>query len=362
MKWYTLLLIVCLLTGCTIKKEIVEDIYIALGTAVDLAEKTTLEGGNEESGDELYKITISVPTFHSNQKIESQFYEGKGDNLKSVMMKMNHTSDQYISNSKINVLLFSKPILQLGIQDFTEILSQDPLLSGRMLLAMTTGNADHLFQKKYPHTNQPLGRYLCQVIHNNIKTFGLPLMNLHQFIYELKGEGMDPVMPIIDAIDDRVSLTGIALLKDAAYVGKMSLDEIYPYSWMKQKHTQTSFFKVKLKDRKELSIRNLKTKMRYHYSNTNKEMSLYIRLTGKLMESNEAKPVEINTKELNIMINNQIKIECESLVKKFQKLNVDPLGFGNDVRAHSKTWNEKVWKQQYPHVKIKVVVDSRIVK
>lgn len=362
MKWCIFLFASCLLTGCSVRKEIVEDIYIALGTAVDLADETIQAENHGSSRDNLYKITISAPTFHSNHSIVNQLYEDKGNNLKDVMMNMNHTSDQYISISKINILLFSKPIILLGIQNLTEMLSHDPLLSGRMSLAMTSGTADHIFRHKYPLTDQPLGRYLCQVIENNIVTFGLPRMNLHQFMYELKGEGMDPVMPIIDLVGDRVSLTGIALLKDAVYVGKMPLTEIIPFSWMKQKRTKTSFFKVKLEDHYEISIRNLKTKMQHRYSYIDKEMTLYIRMTGKLMESNEAEPLKMSPKDMNIMINNQLSKECEALVKKLQKLQVDPLGFGNYVRAQSRNWNEKIWKEQYPDVKIKIVVDSHIIK
>ncbi|WP_054027901.1 Ger(x)C family spore germination protein [Bacillus sp. FJAT-28004] len=362
MRWCILLLASCLLTGCSVRKEIVEDIYISLGTAIDLADETAMEKKRGDVKEDLYKITISVPTFQINHTVVNQLFTDKGNNLKSVLMNMNHNSDQYISNSKLNILLFSKPIIQLGIQDFTEIFSQDPLLTGRMSLAMTTGKADEIFRNKYPHTNQPLGRYLCQVIENNINTFGLPRMNLHQFMYELKGEGMDPVMPIIDLINDRVSLTGIALLKDAVYVGKMSLTEMIPYSWMKQQHTRTSFFKVRLKDQDEISIRNLRTKLRYKYSNDNREMTLYIRITGKRLESNEAQHSRMSPKEMDIVMNNQLQAECEALAKKFQQLQVDPLGLGNYVRAHSRDWNEKIWKENYHAVKIKVVVDSHIVK
>lgn len=169
-------------------------------------------------------------------------------------------------------------------------------------------------------------------------------------------------MPIIDIVDERVALTGIALLRDAAYVGKMSLDETYPFSWMKQKRTETSYFKVRLKDHDEISIRNLKTKLRHHYSEASKEMTLYIRMTGKLMESNEAEPLDMTPAEMDKTMTNQLVKESEALVKKFQKLQIDPLGLGNYVRAHSRKWSEQKWKEQYSDIKIKVVIDSTIEK
>ncbi|UVI28775.1 Ger(x)C family spore germination protein [Paenibacillus spongiae] len=350
------LMICAMLTGCIVKTEVIEDIYIALAVAVDFDDSDHRNAGGSGSGRAI-QVAVSVPEYKANRSVDNVIYKGKGNNLKDAQNKINYKSDQYLSIRKLGAFIMSEDVLRSGIKEYVEALSQDPMLSGRLILAMTEGKAADVLKSEYHPTNQPIGRYICSVVENNIHTFGLPLMNLHQFVYEWKGAGMDPVMPIINKSEHMAEIAGIALMKDAAYVGKLSTDEMIAYSWMK-KNTSSSY-NIWLPEQK-LSIQNLKTRVRYQYKREDNRIHIRIHLDGDVADSAQGKFSETEIDQLSASVNRQLEKRCEALIDKLQRLNTDPLGIGNFVRSRSRDWNEESWKRIYPKLNMHVVVVSKL--
>ncbi|MFE5318001.1 Ger(x)C family spore germination protein [Paenibacillus sp. NPDC056579] len=347
------ILICCLMASCIVKTEVVEDINIALAAAVDEVQPNSDADKTERPE---IKITMSVPSYNSDSSISNRFFRNTGASLKDITMKMNYSMDQYLSISKLSLLLISEPVLNSGIMEYASTLFRDPLLSGRLILAMTEGQAEDLFRVDIQSKNVPIGTYLCHVVENNIATFDLPLMNLHQFIYAHKGAGMDPIIPILGIKDNRPLIRGIALMKNGCYVGKLSDEEMIPFSWMKKHRISNSYYTVRLSD-KAMSISNIKIRRHYEYSASPDQVVIKLKLTGRLMERSPATPFQSDS-ELNSEVKKKLAKDCEAIIAKLQKLGVDPLGLGDFVRTHSRDWREEEWKDLYPRLPVKVVLET----
>ncbi|MCQ6562761.1 Ger(x)C family spore germination protein [Paenibacillus mendelii] len=349
------LLMVTLLTSCIAKTEVIEDIYMALAMAVDFKPTHDDEASLDRSRKGI-DLTLSVPLYTADHKVESISFKESGITLKETISSINHKSDQYLSISKLGAVLFSENVLRSGIGEYAETLNADPLISGRLILAMTEGRAEHILQGDFRTNNQPVGRYLCNIVENNFKTFDLPRMNLHQFIYEWKGIGMDPVMPIIEISEKKATLAGIAILKDDSYMGKLTVEEIVPFTWMK-KNTRNGSYVVRLPEQ-NTTIQDSTTRVRYKYLPNHNQFNIYIRVEGKLTKSDLSKSIELS--EVRNAINKQFTNQCETVIAKLQKWGTDPLGLGNVVRSRVRNWDERIWKEQYPSLNIKIIVDSTI--
>lgn len=58
----------------------------------------------------------------------------------------------------------------------------------------------------------------------------------------------------------------------------------------------------------------------------------------------------------------QLQGEAKTIIKKFQRLKVDPLGFGDQVRRREKGWDYKEFQKQYPDIKINVTTEVEVVE
>lgn len=345
-----------LLTGCLVKPHIVEDICMVLAITVDAEQK---KGGNRETANgDAIRVAMSVPMYQADRTVKGGLYTGTGKELKDTISSVNYSTSQFMSISKLEVFIVSEEILKSGIGKYVEELNQDPMINGRLVLAMTEERAEKVLQFGYDNSNLPLGRYIFSVVENNINTFDLPRLNMHQFVYEWKGAGMDPVMPLITTSGNKVVLAGIVLLRDDAYAGKLSTKEMMPYAWLKQNTQDASYVFTLPED--SLMLNNLKTRRVYEYRPQQEEIHIRIHVDGDLTESGQGKATGQDIKQISRDVNQYMKQECEALIAKLQQLNVDSLGVGDFVRSQSRTWSEERWKAQYPKMKFRVSVESEI--
>ncbi|MGE5421902.1 MAG: Ger(x)C family spore germination C-terminal domain-containing protein, partial [Ignavibacteriales bacterium] len=72
---------------------------------------------------------------------------------------------------------------------------------------------------------------------------------------------------------------------------------------------------------------------------------------------------QVNLKKLENQENNKIKADVAAAVKKAQKIDSDIFGFGSAIsRKYPAEWKQlqKRWEKVFPHVEIKVKVESKI--
>ncbi|WP_379359108.1 MULTISPECIES: Ger(x)C family spore germination protein [unclassified Paenibacillus] len=349
------LLMIVMLSGCMVRTEVVEDIYMALAMSVDVDRPGTGEGDTNSAKKEIL-LNLSAPLFTPSRKVEGVTFKERGATIKDTVSRINHESDQYLSISKLGIILFSKEVLRSGIGDHAEMLNADPLIAGGLIYGMTEGRAEDMLRAPIHTNNQPIGRYLCYIIENNIKTFDLPPMDIHKFIYEWKGAGMDPVMPIIGYHENRAALTGIAVMKGDKYVGQLTIEDMVPLNLMKKNTRDGSY--VLLLNKNKITIQNLETKVKYEYKPGSKQFDIRLKIKGKLTQSDLSKTLELSRAQT--AFNEQMTKQCEAIIAKLQKWDADPIGIGNIIRSKDRGWNEEEWRENYRSMSIKVAIETEM--
>lgn len=57
-----------------------------------------------------------------------------------------------------------------------------------------------------------------------------------------------------------------------------------------------------------------------------------------------------------------VEKDAKKIIAKFQRLQIDPLGLGDQVRRREKGWDFITFKKQYPDMKIKLTTDIEIIE
>lgn len=76
-----------------------------------------------------------------------------------------------------------------------------------------------------------------------------------------------------------------------------------------------------------------------------------------VVENREYTGDEVTPKMIKIIedkMSKDVKERSEKLVRNFQKLHVDPLGIGEQVRMRTRSWDKKKWDEVYTSIPINV--------
>ncbi len=119
-------------------------------------------------------------------------------------------------------------------------------------------------------------------------------------------------------------------------------------------------YEVKYKNDTYFTIQNISSKATYEVKNgnSNPRVAITLKLNGRLNEA--ARIASENKKSVHSLeeyATNQIKAEAKKLLKKFQELNIDPLGIGDHARSQTRHFDYKKWDEQFSSIPIDVKVD-----
>lgn len=179
---------------------------------------------------------------------------------------------------------------------------------------------------------------------------------------------MDPFLPIVKTHKKSIQLEGIALFNRDKYVGKLNHRQSFAFKVLLD-GSKSGNYEVEVKKEKRKGhavIRNIKGTTTYDIKKVNgvPQFNVKMNILGEIHEYphwlNLEQPANIALIEKTLK--KQLQDEAQGIVKKFQKLKVDPLGLGDQVRRREKGWDYEVFKKQYPSMKIKVSTEVDVVE
>jgi spore germination protein len=346
--------ILFLIVGC-VPKQIIDKVQL-----IDAI-------GFDELSDENIKGTITYPIFNPDGTARVETLAAISHTSRFLHSKLNTKSPKTLSMGQLRIVLFNDKFAKKGILDIVNSLYRDPNVGNRLYMAVVDGSSHELLTTKY--TSAPLPAiYLMDLIEQNIESENVPKTNLHVFLYSYYGEGIDPFLPIVNSEKNAMKLEGIALFRDDKYVGKLNHSESFAFKVMLD-GAKTGQFEVGLKKGKQKGhavVRNIKGTTSYKVRKINgvPEFDVKLKILGEIHEyppwlNLEEKP---NIDLIEETFKKQINKEAKKITAKFQKLNVDPLGFGDQVRRREKGWNFKKFQKQYPDMKITISTEVDIVE
>ncbi len=338
-----LLFISSILTGC-VKTQILDDLHLDSAIGYDYVDKDLIQG------------TAVVPVYNPDKSISSETFTETSSLSKEFLIKIDTKSPKTVETGKLELVLFSSELAGHGIFDLVDNFQRDPNITTNLLLAVVDGEVREMLTTQFK--NEDTGRYVSQIIEQNTNLGLLPKKNLHQFMFDYYSTGMDPFLPLLKLENDQVTISGIALFDKDKFVDQIDYSDLFVFTVLSETSENGSY-----KVRTDTYVRNLGSKRKFLVSNikTTPEITVNVQING-IIRQHSGKKIQQKKmyKKVEQQMEQDVKEQAEKMIKKFQTLKIDPLGFGEQVRSRTRNWDEKKWNDMYPTINVNVKVDVKI--
>jgi spore germination protein len=346
------MLMAVLMSGCmNIDKKVLDDIQ--LGTAA---------GYEYMEDDETIEMTVVYPNFQPDKSVKSETLVASSILSKEIRDKLTLQSDKPLVSGKVEVTLYERRVAEKGIFDLLDTLQRDPSIGTNVYLSVVEGSPKEVLSKQYGNLDN--GIYLSNLIEQNIENGLIHKTNLHQFLYKLYADGIDPMLPILEQKGGKIHIKAIGLFDDDKLVDQIEEDEFFFLKILLERKGQKDSYALQYKEDKKASIVNINSKRKYDIPKpmTSSEIKINVKLKSTIREYSNG-PLNIqNIKELEKVMVEEIETKTQDMIQRFQELGIDPLGIGEEVRTRTRKWDQKKWEDLYPNIKITVSVNVKILE
>lgn len=349
-------LLCCLLmTGCT-QSKIIEDILLVQAIGFDSISKNMMRG------------TLGYSKFSGPQSRNPvpEVISAKGKTTKEIESKINSQVALPVEMGQLRVVVFGKKLAKQGVQPIVDTLIRDPEIGTTIDLAVADGKAERILARRYLGNYTVPAMYIANMFEQNIRRQNLPTTNLHVFGYHLHDPDCDSILPIIGEHKDHVVIKGLALFHNGKYIAEVPGKHMFIFKRLYE-NADSGLYQVEFhyKGKKSLvDVRNITSHVSHNVKNVSDvfAVTFNVKMQGTIVESTgtlnlkSVKTIESIQKQME----KQFKEKAQKMIKRFQKLGVDPLCIGTHVRSHDRSWNKQWWDKMYPRVHIHVNVDVDI--
>lgn len=367
------ILSVCLLamlvatTGCVTGRPL-EKMGLIVAMGVDL-----LPNGRIMGTSALYGID-------PNAKDKVAVLTNTANTIKGIRTKQNQEFSNRLVSGQLRVVLFGSPLAQHGIVSLIDTLARDAEIGTGLYLAVSQDSTSELLKKRYPEISN-IGTFLYEQIQQNSRHEELISTTLHEFLHDYYAAGKDAVMPLFHYMNNEVHMSDIALFQDDKMVGHFNARESFYLKLIRDRY-KAGTNEIGMK--REVLGKLIPKKSRYSHDDlfylviSNLKSKAKIKLLRQdpptfevtlhaVSQINEiSEEINIGTKDvvkrLEKSLNQEMKKNIERLIARTQKLNTDPIGFGEHYRSMVRNSNltRETWRKLYPKAEFTIIVHNTL--
>ncbi|WP_235828045.1 Ger(x)C family spore germination protein [Brevibacillus migulae] len=308
--------------------------------------------GYDQTEDGLIRGTILVPVINPEADEKIQVASAVGLTSKGIRDKVNLQMDKRVLGGQLRVALYDEKLARKGIISIVDTLYRDPTIASRLYLCVTTEETSKIITFPYKEEGN-IGMYLYRMIDQNVHGEKIPSSTIHEFLRSYFSAGSDPFLPLIEPKGDELRIKGLALFHKDKYIGWIDTNEAFLIKLIRD-FFEAGSYETSL-PRSALGLPNKKNSARradrfYLVFDTLSSQSkvkvtrksppnyeVTIKLSARIYELGE--PISL-TKEMLAKIEKALEADLEqklkNMLKKLQKLEVDPIGFGEMYRASTR--------------------------
>lgn len=357
------IVLVTMLPGCMDRINL-EDTTLALMTGIDLNEKNEL----------LFYMTS--PVFSREAKEKSEEFGVKADTMREARFGYDRLVTALTVAGKIQVLVLGKRLLQHP--DWFRVIDvffRDARFTVNARIVVFDGPVHDLFHfnpKDKPRLALHITKLIDTANYRNL-TVRTRAQEFHRQMYE---KGMTPsVTELKKEKNKAVMVMGTSLLsKQGAYRELINeRDTILLQMLLYEKRGEISLTvhvplgeesqKKILKDKISYFVKGVSRKVKTEYKNGSFQFDVQLKLRIAISERLFPFNMEKDYKKMEKMIEEELSKEYAQLIKKCQKENTDPFGFGLYARAYAyKEWKkvEDDWPKAFAKATVRIVPDVSI--
>jgi spore germination protein len=355
-----LFIFIFLLTACA-EQRIIDDLALINAVGYDLTDNET----------NPLKLTITFPIITKDGKYDRKTIMVEGKTSKEAREKVRFKTNYKLESGQVRVSLFGKGLAKEGLLPNLHSLVRDPSIGTRLKLALAEDEASDVLMLQIKNEGQNatyLEQFLTKLNRENFRTN----YNIYQFLRDYYDDGIDPILPVFKVEKNNITYNGIGLFHEDKLIEILKPSEA-SYLFLFREEMKKGVFveQIDVGDEEQASIM-LNYELKNHHievpstPNKPKEASIYIELIGDVVEYTGKENVSDPKiqRRIETIITKKINMEGKKLIKKLQKLKVDPLGINRYVR-NNMNYNE--WKalDQYKsyqdmniNIETKVIINS----
>lgn len=286
--------------------------------------------------------------------------------LRNIRKKVSTITSGYLNVRKLQVVLFSKRLLkQRNMYPFLNELFRDPKSELNAKVALFDGSLEEVANFPWQLKGQPgvvLPRILEQGLHNGTAL----LSTLALYRKQLVDPRVTPYITELYRYQDHIRVKGTALLDEKGRY-RLSLNpEESSYLMLLRgdlkKSLSLTFNDLDFRPgNRSIGVEVFSVDRSVHTKIKNKQPVIFVDLNidVDVTERGFYLPIEKKqyAQELEERLANAIRQRCSRLIQKLQQHQVDPVGWGYDLRAQQYSWwkeRQNKWLGIFPQVKITI--------
>ena len=328
--FWCLLIPLCLCTGCW---DVEEVNHRAVSNALyfDVGRQDTVEMGVDTNVDGTLQPPINT--------MEQQF-----EKIHGVISAEGKSSIEAWSQLR-------------DITDSLDFIGRLPFIPGNINLLVTKEDPKKLLDLKN-RSNYIPGNYIDQYFETSYTNTLTKPIKLFEVFSRTDNKTADPYLPLIATSQRNYIITGIAVFSGNRMVGELDRHETYIFTLLGG--GATGLLTVPAGDDRIISFLQLNSKSKIHPKiNPDGSIIFDVNIEARAMtvETNPSMgEIKLEDKKrLDRMAGSYVKRETEKLLAKLQRLDSDPVGFGEKFRSrYPSQWEQLDWRHVFPQVKFNV--------
>ncbi|MEW4426653.1 Ger(x)C family spore germination protein [Paenibacillus pabuli] len=352
-----------LLSSCQ-DTSIVNEISLVLTSAYDLQDKKIHN-------------SVLIGEYTEKDKSDVELLEIDSSNSFDVMPRMNMQAKEPIEYGQLRMMVLGEDYAKHGIGDILRVLAHNTRVSRRMQFAVAEGKALDIIKASIP-AHDPL--YLMKLIEQNGNFANLPHFSLHQALFQYFSKGQDIYLPRLRLNEqDKIMLDGLVVFKGEKAVLQLSDEEGLCLKLLTEDAKNGKFLAqinevegaqkqaANTTDNDAL-IKILSSSVKHQMVSDTPAAALdsTIHISASVIKAsrNDFLLSGKEMKELEAEMKRHMESKINQLIRKCQRENVDPFGFGEYVRSRTRHWDNETFYKDYglmdirSHVKLTLVQDG----
>lgn len=344
--FFVLFLSLCLVTAGCGDQLFLERASIVLTLGVDLDEDNQL------------LVYTTTPVFSKESKKKYDITAVKAPSLRQARVLLNSATPGHLVAGKTQNILVGKRLLKKKyLFPILDVYFRDAKNDFNAVMVGVDGPVKDIIYANMEEKGR-ISMFIRDLIDTTNAGGGSVRTTLQQFHYQTFEKGITPFFPEIRASHNEIIVAGTTLLnRHGRYATTLSREESQLLLLLQRnvRNTIPLFFTLpreKLTSKKErtevsFNVDQVKYHVKTGYENGRFTFDMQMKLRVSLTERNFAINFEKQNNLLESLLARELKNRTEALVKKFQKHQLDPMGFGLYAQAFQYNhWN--MVKEDWP--------------
>ncbi|MEH7237118.1 Ger(x)C family spore germination protein [Bacillus sp. JJ1562] len=326
-------------------QEIIDEVNVVSAVGFDRAKGQNIKG-----------IAV-IPVFNADKSIDNASFTGESVLAKEIINVLQKKSADPLVTGGIRAALYENELAKDGILRYIDALQRDASVGSKVYLGIVEGKTKDVLEKTLG--NRGTGEYIATILEHNIEKQDLPKSDLHTFMYRHYMEGMDPYLPILKLLGDKMEVTGLGLFQDGTMISQINEEDLFFFKALVQNYGEGSYT-IRINGTDEYaSIKRIKTKRKIKVEEVhgNPKVNITVKFEGILSEFSGQKTTSKLIHKIVSEMETTIKNKSEDMLKDFQGKNIDPVGIGYMARHSTRGVDFGKWQLDYPNIKIEVHAD-----